>query len=127
MTISRRSWLRSCAALAAARLLTSESPATFGSDTFAANDQPLGLVIHSYSLRQGNPQRRFADPLSFLEHARDRGAAGVQVSIGERDEQYITNLREWMNEHPLYLEGVINLPQDQADVERFTREVRTAS
>ncbi len=92
---------------------------------------PLGIVIHSYGVRDADSRRRkeevpFADPLRFLEFCRERGAAGVQVALGKHDKEYTTRLRTKAEAAGMYLEGSIRLPQDRADVERFTAEVRTA-
>jgi sugar phosphate isomerase/epimerase len=80
----------------------------------------MGVIIHSYSLR------RFTDPLAFLEYCQARGAGGVQIGIGVRDEAYAAKLREQLESKRMFLEGSIRLPQDRADVERFAAEVRSA-
>jgi sugar phosphate isomerase/epimerase len=92
---------------------------------------PLGIVIHSYSIRDANSRRHkeevpFADPLRFLAFCRGRGAAGVQVALGHRDKEYTAKLRETATAAGMYIEGSIRLPQDRADVERFSAEVQTA-
>jgi sugar phosphate isomerase/epimerase len=99
----------------------------------ARTDEPkaargrLGVVIHSYAIRRSNDkERRFDDPLLFLEHCRSLDAGGVQTSLGARDEAYADKVRDFLATHGLYLEGSIGLPRDRADVERFTAEVRTA-
>jgi sugar phosphate isomerase/epimerase len=86
----------------------------------AAARPGVGVVIHSYAIR------RFDDPLSFLDHCRELGAAGVQTSLGVRDDAYADKLRAFAERHKLYVEGSIALPRDEAGVERFTAEVRTA-
>jgi sugar phosphate isomerase/epimerase len=80
----------------------------------------VGVVIHSYAIRH------FDDPLSFLDHCRELGAAGMQTSLGVRDDAYADKLRAFAERHKLYVEGSIALPRDEAGVERFTSEVRTA-
>jgi sugar phosphate isomerase/epimerase len=93
-------------------------------------DQParplMGVVIHSYWIRRTDKEQRFDDPLTFLDYCRNLGAGGVQTSLGVRDDAYAAKLLELAAKHKLYLEGSIGLPRDQADVERFTAEVRTA-
>jgi sugar phosphate isomerase/epimerase len=87
----------------------------------AAHEQRrMGIIIHSYSLR------RFTDPLDFLEHCHARGAGGIQIAIGVRDDAYATKLRRELDNKQMYLEGSIRLPRDRADVERFASEVRSA-
>ncbi len=90
----------------------------------------LGMVLYSFSVRlaadrKGNPPG-LADPLIFVEHCHQWGAGGVQVPIGVRDPAYISKLRDKVAAYGMYLEGSIRLPQDRADLDRFTAEVRTA-
>jgi len=88
---------------------------------------PMGVVIHSYWIRRSADKGRgFDDPLTFLDYCRTLGAGGVQTSLGVRDDAYAARLHDLMATHKLYLEGSIGLPRDEADVERFTAEVRTA-
>lgn len=91
----------------------------------------LGLVIHSFMVRTAGDRdrprvERFADPLRFLEHARSLGARGVQVGLGIRDEAGARALRDRAEAAAMYLEGIIALPRDESDRERFEAEVRTA-
>jgi sugar phosphate isomerase/epimerase len=87
----------------------------------------MGVVIHSYWMRRGAEKGRgFEDPLTFLDYCRTLGAGGVQTSLGVRDDAYAAKLHDLLAAHKLYLEGSIALPRDEADVERFTAEVRTA-
>jgi 3-oxoisoapionate decarboxylase len=88
---------------------------------------PMGVVIHSYGIRRSNDkERRFDDPLTFLDYCRSLGAGGVQTGLGVRDDAYAAKLRDLVAKHKLYLEGSIALPRDKADVERFAAEVQTA-
>lgn len=91
----------------------------------------LGLVIHSFMVRTAADRRRppgdrFADPLRFLEHARNLGARGVQVGLGIRDEAGARAIRERAEAASMDLEGIAALPRDEADVDRFAAELRTA-
>lgn len=88
---------------------------------------PMGVVIHSYSIRRSAEKGRgFDDPLTFLDYSRNLGAGGVQTSLGMRDDAYAAKLHDLMAAHKVYLEGSIALPRDEADVKRFAAEVRTA-
>jgi sugar phosphate isomerase/epimerase len=94
----------------------------------AGQQQPrgrLGIVIHSYGIRT-RVEPAVADPLRFLEFCRERGADGVQLPIGVRNDDYVRDLRRRAEQHQLYLEGSIRTPRDRSDVERFSAEVRTA-
>jgi sugar phosphate isomerase/epimerase len=91
----------------------------------------LGVVIHSFAVRTAADRGRrgadrFADPTRFLDHARSIGARGVQVGLGVRDEPAARALRERAEAASMYLEGIIALPRDEADVARFEAEVQTA-
>lgn len=85
-----------------------------------AKPQKMGIVIHSYAAR------RFADPLTFVEHCRSLGAGGVQIGLGVREDAEIEKLRRAARSGSMYLEGISGLPRSVKDVERFTAELRTA-
>src|SRR5690349_9310716 len=125
MKMTRRDMLAACAAAvpALAGLPSRAEPP-------AEPRQRLGVVAYSFSIRlaadraAGTPG--LADPLAFVEHCHRQGAGGVQVGLGERDGDYTARLRDKLGEHRMYLEGVVRLPKDRADVDRFAAEVRTA-
>jgi sugar phosphate isomerase/epimerase len=127
MTMTRRHWLTSCAA--AVPILAARTRAVMGA---GEDRQPLGVVIHSYGLRvaasrsRGGPER-FDDAMAFLDHAHALGASGVQVGIGARDDASCDRLRERASGYGMYLEGIVRLPADRDDLDRFAAEVRSAS
>lgn len=91
----------------------------------------LGIAQFSYNLRLRAERARkrpvcIGDPLSFLKHAREIGAGGIQTSLGNRDETYAGQLRAYAEAHDLFVEGSTSLPRDRADVERFEAHVRMA-
>jgi sugar phosphate isomerase/epimerase len=94
--------------------------------------QPLGVVINSYTqrvatARSGSPGARgFEDALVFLDHCHALGARGVQVGIGVRDEARCEQLRARTAAYAMDLEGIIRLPRDRDDLERFGAEVQSA-
>lgn len=96
----------------------------------ATERKPMGVVIHSYGIRGGVAaapgEPPFGDPIRFVEFCHQRGAGGVQVSIGAKDKDYVARLRGTVEKLGSYLEGSIWLPQSRDDVARFTAEVRTA-
>jgi sugar phosphate isomerase/epimerase len=61
-----------------------------------------------------------------MNHARALGAHGVQVGLGIRDVAAADALREGARDAAMYLEGIIALPRDSADMARFETEVGTA-
>src|SRR4051794_18093117 len=90
----------------------------------------MGVVIHSYPIRQSADRERnsppLSDPLNFIDHCHKIGAGGVQLSIGKRDADYVRKLRDRLQTTGMFLEGSIALPRDKEDGERFAGEVRTA-
>jgi len=94
----------------------------------AADPPPgLGIVIHSYSIHSRVEQKNgFTDPIRFVAFCRERGAAGVQLPLGSRDAAYTARLRALIEKHGMYLEGSVRPPKDEADLERFEAELRTA-
>lgn len=90
----------------------------------------MGVVIHSYGIRSGAPvaagEAKFSDPIQFLEYCHSLGAGGVQVGIGIKDKEYLARLRSTVEKLGVYLEAIISLPREKADVTRFDDEVRTA-
>lgn len=125
MSLNRREWLAACGAGLAA--LTNDRARAAAS---AEGGSRLGMVLYSFSVRLAADRKAnvpgLSDPLTFVEHCHERGAGGVQVPIGVRDAAYIARLRDKVAGYGMYLEGSVRLPQDRADVERFTAEVRTA-
>ncbi len=91
----------------------------------------LGLVIHSYDLRRSDSRKAkeelaFDDPLVFLAHARKAGSGGIQLGIGRRDKEYTARLRKEAETAGMRLEGMIRLPDDKQDLERFGAELESA-
>lgn len=123
MQLTRRTMLGACAGTLPA-LGTALPEASGGPGS-------LGLVIHSFAVRTAGDrgrkaQDRFAEPVRFLDHARSLGASGVQVGIGALADTAADALRERALAASMYLEGIVSLPRDQADMERFETEIRTA-
>ncbi len=96
-----------------------------------ARARSLGVVIHSFAVRtagdRGRPaQERFSEPARFLEYARSLGARGVQVGLGAVGDGQAEALRARAEAASMYLEGIVTLPRDDADLGRFEAEVSTA-
>jgi sugar phosphate isomerase/epimerase len=92
---------------------------------------PLGVVIHSYGIRVAADRgrsgaERFDDVFTFLDYCHERGAKGVQVGIGARDEASCARLRKQAEAYRMDLEGIVRLPRDRDDLERFEAEARSA-
>ncbi len=103
--------------------------------TASAADGPLittmGLVIYNCSLRrtwlrQTDPSADLFEPLRFLQHCRALGAGGMQANLGVLEPQPIRQLREFAAQHQLFIEAIVQPPQDNRDLERFEAEIMTA-
>jgi sugar phosphate isomerase/epimerase len=114
--------------IAAAPWLSSSLPAD---ETPTPPDRvQMGLVIHSFWVRRDKPLAPeyppIGDPLAFVAAAAKFGAAGIQIGIGVRDAEYVQRLRQTLEQHKMYLEGVASLPKSADDVARFDDELRVA-
>ena len=123
MRIPRRAVLGACAGAIPALC----APARGGS----GGEGMLGLVIHSYAVRAVADKRRavtdrLSAPTRFLEHARKLGVPGIQVGLGTLEDHAADTLRDRARDASMYLEGIVALPREQADLERFESEIRTA-
>jgi sugar phosphate isomerase/epimerase len=91
----------------------------------------LGIVIYCLGHRQAamkrdDPRAELFEPMAFLEYCHQLGAGGIQVPLGVRDEPYVRRLRERAEHYGMFLEGIAGPPQQEADVDRFDAEMRTA-
>jgi sugar phosphate isomerase/epimerase len=94
--------------------------------------QPLGVVINSYTQRVAAAKTsrgpdRFDEAMTFLDYCHTLGARGVQVGLGARDAAACERLRARATEHGMDLEGMVRLPRDRNDLDRFGAEVQTAA
>ncbi len=125
--IDRRSAMKGFAAL-----ITSTAAAT---QTIAAETQSrisgMGLVIYDFNLRrkwvrQHNPKSDLFEPLAFLKHCHLLGAGGMQATLGVLNAQSISELREFADQHDLFIDTIIGPPKDRQDLDRFEVEIATA-
>jgi sugar phosphate isomerase/epimerase len=92
----------------------------------------LGVVIYALGLRSRwmkaeDPHHDLFEPFAFLDYCHGLGAGGIQVPLGIRDSQYASRLREKANTCGMFVEGILSPPQNDADLERFEAEIRTAA
>ena len=70
----------------------------------------MGLVIHSFWVRRERPltpeYSAISDPADFVAAAAKFGAAGIQTGLGMRDVDYVKRLRNTLEKHEIYLEGI---------------------
>jgi sugar phosphate isomerase/epimerase len=79
---------------------------------------------HWQSVRQKEPGIQFTDARSFYDYARNLGAGGVQTSVAGLDEAQARSFRDHITETGGCYEGDIRLPQDEAALGTFEREVQ---
>ena len=114
----------------ALQLVAAFPAAAWGTSVAAATPPrtPMGLVIHSFVTRGARPlppeYPALNDPIAFAEAASAFGAAGVQIRIGIRDDEYLARLRSIAEQNEIYLEGIVALPKDESDLSRFNEELR---
>jgi len=85
----------------------------------------MGVLLYSFGIRT-RQEKGLSDPAAFAAFCRERGAAGVQVSLGTRDDAAAAKLRERCAELGVYVEGIVRAPADEKDADRFEAEIRTA-
>jgi 3-oxoisoapionate decarboxylase len=123
MLMTRRSMLGACVATVPALGVALPEP--------TGGHGSLGLVIHSFPVRNAGDRGRksadrFSEPARFLDYAHSLGAGGVQVGLGALNDTAADALRERARAASMYIEGIISLPRDQADLARFEGEISTA-
>lgn len=92
----------------------------------------LGLVAYCSGFRRKllqaeMPPRDLFEPTQFLEHCHQLGAGGLQVGLGVMKEEAAKRLKQQVAEKEMFLEAIISVPKNQADVERFQAEMQTAA
>lgn len=92
----------------------------------------MGIAIASYAARwtlrlhsPKNPQ--WTNALDVLNHCHAIGAAGLQINIRNWAADLPTKLRDRREAMGLYLEGQIQLPKGDNDLDRFTTDLRAAN
>ena len=125
--INRRVAITQLSALAAAAL-----PAW----QWAAANEPrqatgMGLVIYDCGIRRRwmqNQDKNFDlfEPLTFLKHCHSLGAGGMQASLGVLTFDRVAQLRDFADEHSLFIDAIVKPPKDKDDLPRFEAEIKTA-
>ncbi len=116
------------------RVAVSVATATGLGKSALGNDDPkptgLGLVIYDCNIRrkwlqQQQPGVDLFEPLTFLRHCRALGAGGMQARLGVMTPSKIAALRDFAEQHGMYIEAIISSPSD-GEIERFESEIKTA-
>lgn len=116
----RRQFLRALSGLACVGLARSTS---------CAQEKPVAprrlfcLQTYSYSIRH-RQERGFDDPLALMRFTSRVGFAGVQLRLGERTANYLSQVRDAKAKLEISLEGIVAPPMEDKDSERFEAELR---
>lgn len=121
--MDRKTFIKKSAVLAALASLP-KVPA-YSSKTIAGE---MGMVQYSYAIRWRSDlgveeYPGFQNALDLLNHCHSIGAGGVQVGIHGWTADFAGKVREQREKYGMYLEGIIQLPQDENDTSRFEKEI----
>ena len=126
-SLPRRTLLKALSATAPARLLAKPG------NTSHPQKMCVSAASCAYRIRYSRMKEVPAgippvkDPITLLEHFRQLGAGGGQVSTRDWTQDGMARkLRSYCEEHGLRLEGQISLPNNSLDAERFDHQVRAA-
>ena len=91
----------------------------------------LGIVMYDCNLRrkwmkQQDPSVNLFDPMTFVSHCKSLGAGGAQVALGALPQRDCDKLRQFADEHGLFIETIVSPPKDQDDFPRFDAEMKAA-
>ena len=125
LQISRRDYLKNLVSVAIALGITHALPAIHHA---AKRGKRLGVVIHSYSIRNSKRNTvqqypRFIDAIDFLNHIHALGAGGIQTSISGWSKTLASRLRNRCEALNLFLEGSISAPKSKEELHRFEQEI----
>jgi sugar phosphate isomerase/epimerase len=103
-----------------------------GSEGKSTAKTGLGLVVYNCGIRRKWMQQQDAtfelfEPLTFLRHCQSLGAGGMQANLGVMPADAIRQLRDFAEQHELFIDAIISPPKSVADITRFEAEVRTAA
>lgn len=91
----------------------------------------LGLVAYCCRLRRDKLRRAdnnvdLYEPHRLLEHCRQLGAGGMQVSLGVLEPNATRTLRNKAEQGGLFIEAIVGAPKEKKDLERLDAQLKTA-
>ncbi|MES2594729.1 MAG: TIM barrel protein [Verrucomicrobiota bacterium] len=89
----------------------------------------LGMVIHSFAHRWRSKHssvkfRPFLDVLDVMDYLRDFGSSSLQIGVEGLTLDLAHEARATSESYDMRLEGIVNLPRSENDVDRFSRDLR---
>jgi hypothetical protein len=114
--------MAACAALPAAHVQSAEQ---------TTRKTGMGLVIYDCTLRrqwmrEQQPDFDLFEPLTFLKHCHSLGAGGMQANLGKLTAEKSRELRDYAQQHELFIDAIISPPQNKEDLPRFEAEIIVA-
>lgn len=127
--ITRRSALGVMSSSVAA--MTLPTLGTSNTSTKLPNRKGMGLVIYDCNfrrkwMRMNNAKFNLFEPLTFLKHCHSLGAGGMQANLGVLSTEQIRQLRDFAEQHRMFIDAIVKPPRDQNDLDRFEAEIKTA-
>jgi 3-oxoisoapionate decarboxylase len=126
--MTRRSMIRN---LSLGTMALSTTPHLFGQES--RRQKRMGVVITSYMQRRRQRNQKsqlyppFKDALELIKHCHKAfNAGGVQTGIRGWSKDFSRQVRETCEKYNMFLEGQISLPKNQADADRFERDIISA-
>ena len=108
--------------------------ARFGHSMCAAEPPQTGLGIVVYALglqrqkrKNQDPNDDLFEPFTFLKYCHQLGAGGIQVPLGRLAPTACEQLREKAQSCGMFVEGIVDPPFRDEDLDRFEAEIRAAS
>ncbi len=91
----------------------------------------LGLIIYDCNIRRKwmraqKPAFDLFEPLTFLKHCQSLGTGGMQANLGGLKADEIRKLRDFAEQHNLFIDAIVSLPKDKADLSRFEIDIAVA-
>ncbi|WP_206028749.1 sugar phosphate isomerase/epimerase family protein [Thalassoroseus pseudoceratinae] len=64
--------------------------------------------------------------MTFLKHCHLLGAGGIQANLGVMTADKIHQLRDYAEQHKLFIDAIVKPPKNNDDLPRFEAEIKTA-
>lgn len=125
--INRRSAICQMGTLAACAVVTPTDSLT----AEPARRTGMGLVIYDCNLRRKWMRQQRTDldlfePLTFLKHCHSLGAGGMQANLGLPKLDQVDELRDFAEQHQMFIDAIVKPPKDEQDLQRFEAEIKAA-
>lgn len=122
--MDRKTFIQKSTALAAFAALPKSS---VFSSTLQTSE--MGITVASYALRWNSDlgvdeYPAFQNALDLLNHCHSIGAGGIQVGVRGWRTDFAGEVREQCERYGMFLEGQIQLPRNEGDIDRFENEIK---